>query len=91
MKFNRQELLRRINFWLTRQRYSETLRILVAYLCHLRVYKRWSFTELWKWLSKHRAKIGAHEFFGNDVELPELFKREQEELRENAPYSQELP
>lgn len=70
MVFDKPEFLRRINFWLTRQRYSETLRILVAYLCHLRAYKRWSFGELWRWLSKHRAKIGAHEFSGNEVELP---------------------
>jgi hypothetical protein len=64
---------------------------LVAYLCSLRVYKRWSFSELWRWLSKYRARIGAHEFFGNDVELPELFKAEQEELKLNAPYLPELP
>jgi hypothetical protein len=60
MTFNRAEFLKRVNFWLSRQRYSETLRILVAYLCNIRVYKRWSFTELWRWLSKYRAKIGAH-------------------------------
>jgi hypothetical protein len=91
MKFDKQEFLKRINFWLTRQRYSETLRILVAYLCHIRVYKRWSFSELWRWLSKYRAKIGAHEFFGNEVQLPEHFRRESEELKLNSGYISELP
>jgi hypothetical protein len=33
---------------------------------------------LWRWLSKQRAKIGAHEFFGNDVDINELFAAEKQ-------------
>ena len=68
--FNQEEADKRVNFWLTRSQYSENLRMLVAYLCSHRQYKRWNQEELWKWLGKHRVKIGANEFHGNQEELP---------------------
>ena len=60
MTFNMPEAKKRMNFWLTRQRYSENLRVLVASLCNFRVSRRWNTPELWKWMSSYRAKIGAH-------------------------------
>jgi len=59
--FNTLEANKRMNFWLTRQKFSENLRILIAYLCNFRLSRRWNVPELWKFLGNHRAKIGAHE------------------------------
>ena len=60
MTFDMSEAQKRMNFWLTRQKYSENLRILVAYLCNFRPSRRWNIPDLWKWLSTYRARIGAH-------------------------------
>jgi hypothetical protein len=77
-----------MNFWLTRQKYSENLRILVAYLCNFRLSRRWNLPDLWKWLSMHRAQIGAHEIVGNKLVLPERFHSEVAELSVTSPYTE---
>ena len=71
--FDYEEADTRINFWLTRNQYTENLRMLVAYMCSYRQYKRWTIDELWKWLGKNRVKIGANEFHGHQEKLPEMF------------------
>lgn len=44
MTFGTEEANRRLNFWLTRQKYSENLRVLVAELCKFRLGRRWSLS-----------------------------------------------
>jgi hypothetical protein len=85
MQFDRKEMDRRMHFWLTRTHYSENLRLLVARLCHYKAWKRWSRGDLWRWLGKHRARIGAHEFDGGEVELPPEFEEDLLELRGVSP------
>jgi hypothetical protein len=78
MTFDMPEATKRMNFWLTREKYSENLRIIVAYLCNFRVSRRWNIPELWEWLKIHRAKIGAHELQGHKITLPDRFLEEVE-------------
>lgn len=89
--FNTLEANKRMNFWLTRQRFSENLRIIVAYLCNFRLSRRWNIPELWNFLGKYRAKIGAHELQGSTIELPDKFRDPVAELTMNSPYLEELP
>ena len=74
MVFNMPEATKRMNFWLTRQKYSENLRIIVAYLCNFRLSQRWNIPELWRWLSGYRARIATNEFDGVKVDLPDRFR-----------------
>lgn len=90
MQFDRKEMDRRMHFWLTRTHYSENLRLLVARLCHYKAWKRWSRGDLWRWLGRHRAKIGAHEFYGGEVELPQEFEDDALELRTLFPRELEM-